>query len=308
MKTTCLLSVFLLWGSISVYCQKQDPDDDQLPLPAGLTSVPAFEDLEVVLFNNLATYQTYLPPSSLYPRGRGNSFESILQAQLGLSPDNRFSAGFDLYWSNYRYGPESGNGAFAAFGSSPDLGIAAHGVSQAGIKGRFIPFKDIPSLTVQARVLFPLLKTGSIERILLGYDRTSAQLQVSYLQLLAPKLYGYLQAEWGAQFKNSTRVQTTWNLPVQAFALYRLMHEGGRSLAVFAGLGQVSYFEKEIQGGLHRLNYSWYYSAGGQWQLSKAFSISLAYQGALGFDSHTPITPSSFHGVNLNLRWVGTVF
>jgi hypothetical protein len=288
----------------------QDPDQDEasLPLPSGLTAVPAFEDLEVVLFNNFGTYQTDQPPASLYPKGRGNSFESILQAQLGVSPQNRFSVGVDIYWSNYRYGPDGGNGAFNAFGKSPDAGIAAHGISQAGVKMRFVPFRSLTGLTMQVRVLYPTLAAGSVNRLLLGHDRTSAQLQVSYLQLLAPKLYGYVQVEWGGQFKNQERVQTTWNMPVQAFALYRLMREADRSLAVFGGLGRSTSFERQYQGGLRQVNYAWYWSVGGQWQLSKAFGVSLGYQGALGFDAHTPITTGSFHGINLNFRYVGTVF
>jgi hypothetical protein len=308
MKRFCLSVSLLLLALGLATAQDTDLEEAQLPLPAGLTTVPAFEDLEVVLFNNLGTYQTNQPPASLYPKGRGNSFESILQTQLGISSQNRFSAGFDLYWSNYRYGPDGGNGAFNAFGKSPESGIGAHGISQAGVKMRFIPIRSLTGLTMQVRVLFPTLPTGSIDRTLLGYDRVGAQLQASYLQLLAPKLYGYVQAEWGGQFKNQLRVQTTWSLPVQAFALYRLMREADQSLAVFGGFGRSTSFEKQYQGGLRMVNYAWYWSVGGQYQLSKALSISLGYQGALGFDAHTPISPGSFHGVNLNLRWVGTVF
>ena len=301
------LCVSLLW-SAAAFSQRADTLAERLPLPAGLTPVVPFGQVEAVLFNTLSTYQTDLPPTSPYPRGRGNTEESVLQAQIGLSRYNRFSAGVDAYWSHYRFGPATGVSSFAAFGSAPADGIAAHAISQIGVKGRLAPIASLPQFIVQARVLFPTIPTTNIERTLLGHDRISAQAQVSYLQLLAPRLYAYGQVEWGAAFKNDYRKQTTWNLPVQIYLLYRLLRTRTQSLAVFAGAGQSTNFEKQYKGGLRRVSYGQFWLAGVQWQLNPHFGLALAYQGALGFDDDTPVLVSTFHGLNLNLSYVGNLF
>lgn len=290
------------------FCQKVDSLEASLPLPGGLTAVPVFGQMELVLFNTMATYRTELPAGAPYPFGRGNTLESIFQAQIGLSRRNRWSAGFDVYQSNYRYGFDDTTPAFAPFGGAPANGVAAHGISQAGVKGRFVPVASLPQLTVQARVLFPTLPADDAARTLLGYDRTSAQLQISFLQLIAPRLYGYAQVEWGAQFQNDTRKQTTWNLPVQLFVLYRVLRSGERSVSAFAGIGQTTFFEKQYKGGLKQSNFGRYWAAGAQWQINKTWGLSAAYQGALAFDDATPILRSSFHALNLNLRYVGKIF
>jgi hypothetical protein len=133
-------------------------------------------------------------------------------------------------------------------------------------------------------------------------------LQISFLQLIAPRLYGYAQVEWGAQFQNDTRKQTTWNLPVQLFILYRLLRSGDQSVSAFAGIGQTTFFEKQYKGGLKQVNFGRYWAVGGQWQINRTWGLSFAYQGALAFDDATPILRSSFHGLNLNLRYVGQLF
>lgn len=292
----------------TTYSQQVDTLEDRVPLPAGLTPVVQQGQLEVVLFNTLATYQSNLPPASPYPRGRGNTLETVLQTQVGLTPNNRFSAGFDLYWSHYRFGATTQTAAFAPFGDAPTDGVAAHAISQVGVKGRLAPVASLPNLIVQARVLFPTISTEKAERTLLGHDRTSAQLQLSYLQLIAPRLYGYAQVEWGAAFENDFRKQTTWNLPVQLYLLYRLLRNREQSLTVFAGAGQTTFFEKQFKGGLRQVSFGRFWLAGTQWQLSPHFGVALAYQGALGFDDDTPVLASTFHGINLNFWYVGRLF
>lgn len=301
---------FLLYGLflLQLTAYGQTADTLQLALPAGLTPVVAFGQVEAVLFNTVATYQAELPPNSPYLRGRGNTWESVLQAQFGLSGNNRFSAGFDAYWSNYRFGPDSETGAFAVFGSAPTDGVAAHAISQIGLKGRFAPIACLPQLLVQARVLFPTISTTNIERTLLGHDRTSVQAQFSYLQWIAPRLYAYGQVEWGVSLKNNFRKQTTWNLPAQLFLLYRLLRTRDQSLSVFAGAGQTTYFEKQFKGGLRQTGYGRYWLAGGQWQMNRHFGLALAYQGALGFDDTSAIIRSTFGGINLNLWYIGRLF
>lgn len=308
MKYRLLLPFLLFLSIVTASGQSVDSLSERLPLPAGLTPVVPLGQVEIVLFNSLATYQSKLPSTSPYPKGRGNTEESVLQAQFGLTRNHRFSAGFDAWWSNYRFGSSTETAAFAAFGSAPDGGIAAHAISQIGLKARVAPFARLPQLIVQARVLFPTVSTKNIERTLLNHDRTNAQLQCSYLQWIAPRLYGYAQVEWGAAFKNDIRKQTTWNLPIQLYLLYRLLRNREQSVAVFAGAGQTTFFEKQFKGGLRQVSYGRFWLAGGQWQLGPHFGVALAYQGALSFDADTPIIRSTFHGLNLNLWYVGRLF
>jgi hypothetical protein len=302
-----LLLVLALAGPAGLLAQRSAPEPDSLALPAGLTQMVPFGHQETVLFNTLATYQATLPAGSAFDLGRGNTLESILQTQVGLSRRNRFSLGLDLYWSHYRFGPDETTGSFAALGDAPTDGFAAHAISQFGLKARLAPIASLPQLTTQVRVLFPTISSDKIERLLLGHDRTSSQLQISYLQLVAPRLYAYAQVEWGVQFKNENRKQTTWNLPVQLFALYRLWRQQDRSVVAFAGAGHTSYFEQQFKGGLKEVDYARVWALGGQWQISRPFGLSLAYQGSLGFRDAS-IVKGSFHGISLNLRYVGLVF
>jgi hypothetical protein len=297
MKTTTLLFLLLL----PVLATTQTVSDDSLGLAIapGLTPVVADGQTEVGFFNTFATYQT--ADTSGY---RAAQLTSFLQLQRGMSRRNRLSAGVDLVFSNLRFGPASEVGPFAALGAAPESGIATHTLSAVGLRVRYVPFLEHYEFTVQSSLYFPV--STQQNRITLGEDRTRFSMQANYATLFAPGWYIVGQVSPQVRFANADREQTTWELPLSAYLIRRLLTTAsGQRLYMYGSAGYFSSFEKRYKAGLRQVNWSFSAGAGVQWVFNPQWSLSIGWQGLPAFDATTSIKKGSYAAISVGVRYAG---
>ena len=297
MKISTLL--FVLFLPALAIAQTEPNDSLGLAIAPGLTPIIANSQTEIGFFNTFATYRT--ADTSDY---RAAQLTNILQIQRGMSRQNRFSAGVDLVYSNLRFGPSSEVAPFAALGATPALGIATHTLSAVGLRARYVPFIEHYEFTLQSTLYFPV--STQQNRITLGEDRTRFSIQGNYATLFAPGWYVVGQVSPQVRLSNDDRKQTTWELPLNAYLIRRILTTAsGQRLYVFASAGYFSNFEKRYKAGLRQVNWFLNAGAGAQWVFDAQWSISLGWQGLPAFDETTGIKKGSYAALSLGARYVG---
>ncbi|GEM_PF-2367425 len=297
MRIIALFVVALFpWWAVA---QNTVEDSLGLAIAPGLTPVVADGQTEIGFFNTFVTYRS--ADSSGY---RAAILTNFLQLQRGMSRQNRLSAGVDLIFTNLRFGPLSEVGPFAAFGPAPELGSATHTLSAVGLRVRVVPFLNNYEFTVQSSLYFPV--STQQNRITLGEDRTRFSIQANYATLFAPGWYVVGQISPQLRLANDDRDQTTWELPLQAYLIRRILTTGsGNRLYLYGSTGYFSSFEKRYKAGLRQVNWSWSAGAGAQWVFNAQWSLSLGWQALPAFDETTSIKKGTYSALSVGVRYVG---
>ena len=297
MKISTLLIALCL--PVVANAQSEPNDSLGLAIAPGLTPVVANNQTEIGFFNTFVNYRT--ADTSQY---RAAQLTQILQLQRGMSRQNRFSAGVDLVFSNLRFGPASEVAPFAALGSTPALGIGLHTLSAVGLRARYVPFIEHYEFTLQSTLIFPV--STQQNRITLREDRTRFSVQGNYATLFAPGWYVVAQVSPQVRLSNDDRKQTTWELPLNAYLIRRVLTTAsGQRLYVFASAGYFSSFEKRYKAGLRQVNWQVNAGVGAQWVFNPQWSLSLGWQGLPAYDDTTGIKKGSYSAVSLGVRYVG---
>ena len=297
MKKTLLFLAFLLPGL--VVAQQNQGDSLGLAIAPGLTPVVANKQLEIGFFNALSTFRTN--DTIGY---RAAQLSNFIQIQRGFSRQNRLSAGVDLIYSNLRFGSNADVAPFAALGSTPPAGIGLNTFSAAGLRVRYVPFVRHYEFTLQSTLYFPLASKGN--QALLGEDRIRFSVQGNYATLFAPGWYVVGQVSPQVRFSNADRKQTTWELPLNAYLIRRVLSTAsGQRIYVFASAGYFSSFEKRYKAGLRQVNWRVNAGAGAQWAINPQWSLSLGWQGLPAYDATTSIKKGTYGAISFGARYVG---
>ena len=296
LKINTLLIVLLL--PVLALAQTDTNDSLGLAIAPGLTPVIANNQTEIGFFNTFSTYRT--ADTSEY---RAAQLTNILQFQRGMSRQNRLSAGVDLVYSNLRFGPASEVSPFAALGPSPEMGVAVHTLSAVGLRVRYVPFIEHYEFTLQSTLYFPV--STQQNRVILGEDRTRFSVQGNYATLFAPGWYMVGQISPQVRISNDDRKQTTWELPLNAYLIRRVLTTAsGQRLYLFASGGYFSSFEKRYKAGLRQVDWLFSAGAGAQWVFDPQWSLSLGWQGLPAFDDTTNIKKGSYSALSMGVRYV----
>ena len=297
LKINTLLIVLLL--PVLALAQTDTNDSLGLAIAPGLTPVIANNQTEIGFFNTFSTYRT--ADTSEY---RAAQLTNILQFQRGMSRQNRLSAGVDLVYSNLRFGPASEVSPFAALGPSPEAGLAVHTLSAVGLRVRYVPFIEHYEFTLQSTLYFPV--STQQNRVILGEDRTRFSVQGNYATLFAPGWYVVGQISPQVRISNDDRKQTTWELPLNAYLIRRVLTTAsGQHLYLFVNGGYFSSFEKRYKAGLRQVDWLFSAGAGAQWVFNPQFSLSLGWQRLPAFDDTKNIKKGSYSALSVGVRYVG---
>lgn len=297
MKTFSLLLAALF--PLLAYSQTADNDSLGLAIAPGLTPVIADGQTEIGFFNSFVTYRP--DDTSGY---RGAQGTHLLQIQRGISRNNRFSAGVDFLFSNLRFGPDTEVGPLGTFGASPAQGIGIHTLSAVGMRVRYVPFIEHYEFTLQGSAYFPVSTQDN--RMLLGEDRTRISVQGNYATLFAPGWYVIGQISPQVRISNADRKQTTWELPINAYLVRRLLTTAtGQRLYLFGSAGYSTSFEKRFKAGLRQVNWTFSAGAGAQWVFNPQWSVSLGWQGLPAYDETVGIKKGSYSAFSVGVRYVG---
>ncbi len=270
-----------------------------LAIAPGLTPVIADNQTEIGFFNSFVTYR---PADTLGNRVAQGT--QLIQLQRGMSRRNRFSAGVDFLFSNLRFGPDTEVGPLGVFGKDPVQGVGAHTLSAVGMRVRYVPFIEHYEFTLQGSAYFPVATQQN--RALLGEDRTRLSVQGNYATLFAPGWYVVGQIGPQVRISNDDRKQTTWELPVNAYLIRRLLTTAsGQRLYVFGNAGYISTFEKRFKAGLRQVDWLVNVGAGAQWVFNPQWSVSVGWQGLPAFSDAINIKKGSYSAFSVGARYVG---
>ena len=157
---------------------------------------------EINQITTLQTRETEVVQSQLNPNvvrvdtvtlvSRTTNLDHTLQLQVGVSKNYRFNVGVDLYVSQYRNDEDVNRSALKILSSGDDQAVVLRGVSAIGPRIRWIPFKNIPELNVQASAVFGL-GDDLLKKVVFGTDRTQLQGQVVYVWTINRRLDAVVQ-------------------------------------------------------------------------------------------------------------------
>ena len=298
MRTIFLFALLLL--PVLVHAQTAPDDSLGLAIAPGLTPVIADGQTEIGFFNTFVNYQA--ADTVGY---RAAQLTHFLQIQRGISRRNRLSAGADLVFSNLRFGPAGEVAPFEAFGPEPFAGVGTHTLSTVGLRLRYVPFVEHYEFTVQGSAYFPV--AAQQHRTRLGEDRTRLSVQGNYATLFAPGWYVVGQLSPQLRLANDDRRQTTWELPLNAYLIRRLLTTAtGQRLYAFGSAGYLSTFEKRFKAGLRQVNWLFTAGAGAQWVFNPQWSLSLGWQGLPGYDDSISLKKGSYSAFTVGARYVGS--
>ena len=279
--------------------------DSVLVISPGLSrSVVAHGRLELGFFNQLSTEKSVFEFDTISETSRFSALYHVLQLGYGVDKHNRLNIGGIFIFGHTRSDLDENRSPFAVLGSGGTDATTFHKPAAVGVFARGIPFRSLPELTVQAGVLFPA--TGDqLARQFSGYDRTLAQLQLSFYQQFRPWFYLFATAETDVLFSNSTRKQTSVLLPLSLYPVFRLGY--GSKTYLFGNLSYNGRFNKVKPGFLKSNGYRVWYGLGVQHYFTPDFSAYMQFQlpAAIESVSLTTTTPKAGAFIfALGGRWV----
>jgi hypothetical protein len=139
-----------------------------------------------------------------------------------------------------------------------------------GARARYMPFKNLPELTLQGALTFPVANEEM--RRAVGLDRTQLDLGGTFYRNLNPKTYYFLQANWLARFANSEHEFTTHQLSASGFIVGSLFYH---RLYFYPGLTYAGVFQRFGTKGFGQANYQVLAGLGVQYQPMNQISFSI---------------------------------
>lgn len=278
--------------------------DSLLIITPGLSpTVVEHGQVELNLFNALNTEQSVFEFDTIRETSRYTSLFHVLQVGYGISKTNRWNIGGMFIFGHTRVDQNEDRSPFAVLGSGDADATVFHQAAAIGIFARAIPFRNLPELAVQGTLLFPATR-DKLARQYSGYDRTLAQLQLSFYQQFTPLFYLFGSAGGSVLLPNSTRKQTTLLVPIQ---VYPVLHLGYDSKAyLFASLSYSGQFNKVSPGFLRGNGYRILYGLGGQYYFKPTLSLYAQVQlpATISTKSITTTVPTAdAYGLGLGGRW-----
>ena len=235
------------------------------------------DGIEVNNFNPLTSFWLAVqetPPelggAQVTNRYRYTLFESYWRVSYGFGYNKRWDLGAEFRFSRRRLDDQATNSSLKVFGSDDPGSITYQGLSMVGIRGRYMPLRKVPELTLQGALTFPVAKEEV--RHGLSLDRTQFELGATYYKNLVKRTYYFLQTNWLARFANSDNDRTTHQFSASAFFVEGLFHN---RVYLYPGLTYAGNFQKFGDGSFNQISYQILGGIGVQYQPVRFFSASL---------------------------------
>lgn len=266
--------------------------------------------IEVNFLNSMASFwlatKEYNPVSNstrIANRYRFTRFQQLLRVNYGFSSSGRWDLGAELQYTHSRLDDEARSSPFRVLGGNTESGDTDRGLSMAGLRLRFMPFGDLPELTVQGMAHFPINR--NIEKSAkLGAQRTQIGLLATFYQQLNTRTFYFLQGDWRTQLASNELDKTTHTPSLSGFLVIDTWEQ---QWYLFPGLTYSPTLQKVASGSLVRVNQQLLGSLGGLFQPTDAFGIMLNWQVPFILESGSQSTEwvrESFSAVTLGVRVV----
>lgn len=316
MKTTNTLSrfglFFLLYTLIILPAISQSTfsKGSEAKFYTGISPVIlAKEGLEINVLNSLTSFwlavNEYDPASNssrVANRYRFSRMQHLVRATYGFSDSGKWDLGVEGQFTHSRLDDAARSSPLKVLGSDTDGGTTFRGMSLLGIRLRVMPFEDIPELTAQATVHFPINKDETT-RAQLGAQRTQVGLTATYYNTFNSRTFCFLQGDWRTQFANSELDKTTHTPTLSGFLVFDTWEQ---LFYVFPGISYTPTLQQLRTGGaLRRVNQQLLGSIGGLYQPIESFGVMVNFQVPFILESgsaNTEWVRESFSAVTLGVR------
>lgn len=303
--------IFLLFFQNALYAQVGLSDrGDKANFYTGISPVILPKDgIEVNFLNSMTSFWVAATQidfangsSRVANRYRFTRLQHLLRVNYGFSSSNRWDLGAELLYTHSRLDDEARSSPFRVLGDGTGSGNSYRGVSQLGMRFRFMPFGEVRELTVQAMAHFPINPKDSL-RQQLGAQRVQVGLLATFYQQFNSRTYYFLQADWRTHLANDELDKTTHTPSASGFLVFDVW-EGWY---VFPGITYAPTFQKLTGGSFRRVNQQLLGSLGVLFQPAENFGIMLNWQVPFILESgsrYAEWVRESFTGATLGIRVV----
>lgn len=306
MTNRILLALIILNLHVQAGIAQQEAEEERFSFGNISPVILAKDGLEVTATSNLTSYWvTSQFGKVVLDRYRITRSENYLNLNYGFSESRRWDLGVQVRYSRLRLDENARNSPFKVFGSADATGIGYQAVSSVGLRVRTIPFENLPELTLQGAVHFPVAKE-QVTRSFLGAERIQPELTATYLKNLSPDFYLYLQGRYLLQIANEDNDRTTHFPGLSVFLVKSFLDQ---KLYIFPGLSWLGAYEQNYKGG--RLVSEAQFvmiSLGAQIQPLSYLGVFLNAQRPLYYQSgisfYSDLVKSSYSDWSLGLRFI----
>jgi hypothetical protein len=290
--------------------------DDKKEIPniyTGISSVVLQKDAtEINLINSISSFWVAfnefdgaISATRIANRVRYSRADHVLRVAHGFSRSGRWDLGADFFYTSVRVDDVARSSPFRVLSKNETLeGVTNSGLSSIGLQVRFVPFADIPELTLRAGMAYPIAKTEQL-RAQLNAQRWQLFLSGVYLNRLSPGMLAFLQGDFRAHPRNLENDATLFIPSFSGFLLFELPND---RWYIFPGLAYNVVFQQFAQGYRYRkANQQLYGSLGVLYRAGRSFSLLLSGQVPFIFESGSTSViwvRESYVGVNLGLRFI----
>lgn len=233
--------------------------------------------VEVNNFNSLTSFWLAVqetPPelqgAAVTNRYRASYLINYVRVSYGFSYSKRWDLGAEFRFTRQRLDDDATSSPTKIFGSDSPTSTTYSGLSMVGARVRFMPFRNVPELTLQGALTFPVAKQEMQDALKL--DRTEFDFGATYYKNLNQSLYYFLQSNWMMRFAKAEDERTTHLWSASAFLVKSLFYH---RVYLYPGLTYAGLFQNFSESGFSQVNYQVLGGLGVQYQPVRIFSISV---------------------------------
>jgi hypothetical protein len=263
-------------------------------------------DIENTRINKRPFINTY---DTLITQFQDTRLENIIQIQHGLPVSTRLNIGIDIYVSHIRTDNNIKSSPFRVLGNNAEGGKSRRDITALGPRARWMPFRQVPELTLQGSVVFGLNNLST--RKIYKRDRTQMLTQVTFYQRFQPWLYGFVQTDASVFLKNDDFQNNTFTFPVFLYASANIWGLRSNAYPKLYGLlswSHASSYDDNIRGkeGLTKRSFESHVGIGILSQLDPQWGIQLWSYKPISHNigsASNEVIPGSWYGLSLGLRY-----
>ncbi len=312
MKNTFLfICLILVFNWHNALCQtsevkKEESREEKFAFGNISPVILAKDGIEASAISNLTSYWvTSKYGNKILDRYRISRSENYTNISYGFSKSRRWDLGAQVRYSKMLIDENARNSPFKVYSKPDSNGTAFNGLSSLGIRLRAAPFANIPELTFQASINFPMARDQET-RSFLGADRVQTDFVSTYYKAISDYTYIYLQGRYIFQIANNENGKTGHFPGISTYLVKSLFDQ---KLFLFPGLSYLGSFQQNYKGG--RLTNQAQFLMGGiglQFQPIEILSIFLNGQKPLYHKSsasfYSDLVRNSYSDWSLGVRLV----
>ena len=163
-------------------------------------------------------------------RLRATQSNHLFRVYFGTSPNRKWDAGIALRYSQARLDDRArnspleifkGNGGLSQEDLQRDRNFNFRGLSMLGLRTRWMPFDNIPELSIQGLLDLPILGNRDLKK-LLNTSRLETGLNATYYHELFNSTFLFFDAGWRSFWKSNILNKTEHQLGLSAYWIFTL--------------------------------------------------------------------------------------